>query len=114
LENQRKQELMARKAARKSLGFDDVRPPRGKQLQFKFTPPRKKKDLIPEPDEESSVPSGSSRTSRIRLQEPYRIVGCKTNCDVSQPDIYAWIEVIVHAGMIRSRIFEDFKQAACK
>jgi hypothetical protein len=44
-EDQNKQDLMARKAARKSLDFDDVRPPRGQQLQF--TPPRKTKDLIP-------------------------------------------------------------------
>ena len=40
-EDQRKQALMARKAARKSLDFDDVRPPRGQQLQF--TPPRKRR-----------------------------------------------------------------------
>ncbi len=32
LEDQRKQNLMSRKAARKSLDFDEVRPPRGKQL----------------------------------------------------------------------------------
>ncbi len=57
LEDQRKQDLMARKAARKSLDFDDVRPPRGQQ--FQFTSPRKKKDLIPESDEESSMRSGS-------------------------------------------------------
>jgi hypothetical protein len=59
LEDQRKQDLMARRAARKSLDFDDVRPPRGQQLQF--TPPRKTRDLIPESDEESSMRSGSSR-----------------------------------------------------
>jgi hypothetical protein len=34
LEGQRKQDLMARKEARKSLDFDDVRLPRGQQLQF--------------------------------------------------------------------------------
>ena len=75
LEDQRKQALMARKAARKSLDFDDVREPRGKQLQFALQ--RKQKDLIPDSDEErASLPSGSSRTSRNRLQEPYRVVGC--------------------------------------
>ena len=57
LEDQRKQDLVARKAARKSLDFDDVRPPHGQQLQF--TPPRKTKDLIPESDEESFMRSGS-------------------------------------------------------
>ena len=46
LEDHCKQDLMASKAARKSLDFDDVRPPRGQQLQF--TPPRQTKDLIPE------------------------------------------------------------------
>jgi hypothetical protein len=45
LEDQRKQDLMACKAARETLDFDDVRPPRGQQLQF--TRPRKTKDLIP-------------------------------------------------------------------
>jgi hypothetical protein len=34
LEDQRKQGLMARKAARKSLDFDDMCSPSGKQLQF--------------------------------------------------------------------------------
>jgi hypothetical protein len=76
LEDQRKQNLMARKAARKSLDFDDVRPPRGQPLQV--TPPRKTKDLIPESDEEISMRSGSSRSTRIRLQEKFKIVGCKT------------------------------------
>jgi hypothetical protein len=107
LEDQRKQELKARKVARKSLDFDDVCPPRGKQLQF--TPQRKQKDLIPNSDEESSLPSGSSRTSRIRLQAPYRIVGCKNNCDMPQLDIYEWIERIVHADMLRSEKIENFK-----
>ena len=85
LEDQHKQDLMARKAARKSLDFDDVRPPRGQQLQF--TPPRKTRDLIPESDEESSMQSGTSRSTRIRLQEKYEIVGCKRFCDMSRADI---------------------------
>jgi hypothetical protein len=58
---------MSYKAAHKSLDFDDVRPPRGQQLQF--TPPRKTKDLISESNEESSMRSGSLRTTRVRLQE---------------------------------------------
>ncbi len=108
LEDQRKQDLMARKAARKSLDFDDVRPPRGQQLQF--TPPRKTKDLIPESDEESSMRSGSSRSTRIRLQEKFKIVGCKKFCDMSRADIDTWIENVAHADMLRSGNYEDLKK----
>ena len=108
LEDQRKQDLMARKAARKSLDFDDVRSPSGKQLQF--TPPRKKKDLIPDPNEECSLPSGSSRTARTRLQEKYKVVGCKRFCIMSRADIETWIKNIAHADMLRSGNYEDLKK----
>ena len=110
LEDQRKQALMARKAACKSLDFDDVRPPRGQQLQF--TPPRKTKDLIPKSDEESSMRSGSSRSTRIRLQEKFKIVGCKKFCDMSRADIDTWIENVAHADMLRAGNYEDLKTRA--
>ncbi len=103
LEDQRKQDLMARRAARKSFDFDDVRPPRGQQLQF--TPPRKTKDLIADSDEESSMRSGSSRMTRVRLQEKYKVVGCKKFSDMSRPDIETWIKNIAHADMLRSGKF---------
>ena len=110
LEDQRKQDLMARKAARKYLNFDDVRPPRGQQLQF--TPPRKTRDLIPESDEESSMRSESSRSTRIRLQEKFKIVECKKFCDMSRADIDAWIENVAHADMLRAGNYEDLKTRA--
>ena len=110
LEDQRKQALMARKAARKSLDFDDVRPPRGQQLQF--TPQRKTKDLIPKSDEESSMRSGSSRSTRIRLQEKFKIVGCKKFCDMSRADIDTSIENVAYADMLRAGNYEDLKTRA--
>ncbi len=110
LEDQRKQDLMARKAARESLDIDDKHPPRGQQLQF--TPPRKTRDLIPESDEEISMRSGSSRSTCIRLQEKFKIDGCKKICDMSRADIHTWIENVAHADMVRAGNFEDLKTRA--
>ncbi len=75
LEDMRKQELMQSRGSqpRKSLAFDDLRPPSsGRPLQF--TPPRKARDMIAaSPDygeyEAVSMNSQSLRTARTRLQE---------------------------------------------
>ncbi len=102
-------DLMARKAARKSLDFDEMRPPRGTKQQFA---PRAIKNpaLLPDSDEESSLPSGSSQTSRTRLQETFRVIGCKTDCDMARPQIFEWIEEVVNADMLRAGNFEDLKK----
>ena len=56
--------------------------------------------------------SGSSRSTRIRLQEKFKIVGCNTFCDMSRADIDTWIENVAHADMLRAGNFEDLKTRA--
>jgi hypothetical protein len=83
LEDMRKQELMQSRGSqpRKSLAFDDLRPPSRSRPQ-QFTPPRKARDMIAASPgyyefEADSMTSQSSRTARTRLQEKFVVVGTK-------------------------------------
>ena len=120
VEDTRKKELMSRKTARQSLAFDS--PPRQapKFRREHFTPPRHAREEIPatqyedEDDEDFERDSlaGSSQTgsTRIRLQERWRIIGTRDKLTNSAEDIRTWIEEHATAEMAKaglSRMWAD-------
>jgi hypothetical protein len=97
----RKQELMQSRDInpRKSLAFDDLRPPSSVQPQ-QFTPPRKARGMIAaSPDycefEADSMTSQSSRTASTRLQDKFFVVATKLLAEHKPDQIKKWF--VVHA-----------------
>jgi len=77
VEQNRKLSLMSRKSASKSLNFDSPK----RRRAAPFSPKHRAREQIPATQEDEdyecerdSVRSHSSRSTRIRLQEPYRII----------------------------------------
>ena len=110
VEDARKRDLVARKTTRKSLDFDEFPHPRRDRLTL--TPPRKSRELIPaSPDEleyeRDSV--GSSRSTRRRLQEKFRVIGTKSTTDYSAQQIDEWIDATARADMLKAGDFEDLR-----
>ena len=77
VEQNRKLSLMSRKSASKSLNFDSPK----RRRAAPFSPKHRAREQIPATQEDEdyecerdSVRSNSSRSTRIRLQEPYRII----------------------------------------
>jgi hypothetical protein len=113
VEDSRKEQLMARKTARKSLPFDS--PPKSARYRHeKFTPPRHAPEKIrctQEDDdfdfERDSLASQSSRTARTRLQEKWRFIGSQDKLTKSTEEIKEWIEVHAKAEMQKSGMYDD-------
>jgi hypothetical protein len=77
VEQNRKLSLMSRKSASKSLNFDSPK----RRRAAPFSPKHRAREQIPATQEDEdyecerdSVRSHSSRSTRIRLQQPYRII----------------------------------------
>ena len=117
VEDTRKQELMSRKTARQSLAFDS--PPRQapKFRREHFTPPRHGRVEIPatqledddDEDFERDSLAGASQTgsTRIRLQERWRIIGTRDKLTNTPEDIKRWLEEHATAEMAKAGLFED-------
>jgi hypothetical protein len=110
VEDARKRDLVARKTTRKSLDFDEYPQPRRDPLTF--TPPRKSRDVIPASQddldyERDSV--GSSRSTRKRLQEKFRVIGTKSTTEYSQQQIDEWIDATARADMLKAGDYEDVR-----
>ena len=118
VEDTRKQELMSRKTARQSLEFDS--PPRqpAKYRHPQFTPPRHAREQIKatqdDDDDEferDSLCSSQTGSTRIRLQERWRIIGTKAKATSSVSEINQWIEEHARAEMAKAGQYEDLRQA---
>jgi hypothetical protein len=121
VEDTRKQELMSRKTARQSLEFDS--PPRqpAKYRHPQFTPPRHAREQIQATQddddddddiERDSLCSSQTGSTRIRLQERWRIIGTKAKATTSLTEINQWIEEHALAEMAKAGQFEDLRPAA--
>jgi hypothetical protein len=119
VEDTRKQELMSRKTARQSLDFHS--PPRqpAKYRHPQFTPPRHAREQIQATQddddddiERDSLCSSQTGSTRIRLQERWRIIGTKSKATSSLTEINQWIEEHALAEMAKAGQFEDLRPAA--
>ena len=119
VEDTRKQELMSRKTARQSLEFDS--PPRqpAKYRHPQFTPPRHAREQIQATQddddddiERDSLCSSQTGSTRIRLQERWRIIGTKDKASTSLTEVNQWIEEHALAEMAKAGQFEDLRPAA--
>jgi hypothetical protein len=119
VEDTRKKELMSRKTARQSLDFDS---PPAKPAQYRhqqFTPPRHAREQIRKTQndddgddyERDSLCSSQTGSTRIRLQERWKIVGTRNKATTSTKDFKKWIEEHAHAEMAKAGQFEDLKPA---
>jgi hypothetical protein len=86
----------------------------------KFTPPRHARELIKatqyEDDdyddyERDSLGSSQTGSTRIRLQERWRIIGTKTKLTSTTQDINRWVEEHAQAEMAKAGQFEDLRPA---
>jgi hypothetical protein len=106
VEDARKRDLVARKSTCKSLDFDEYPQPRRDMLTF--TPPRKSRDVIPDSqDDLDSV--ASSKSTRKRLQEKFRVIGTKSTTEYSQQQIDEWIDATARADMLKAGDYEDVR-----
>ena len=119
VEDTRKQELMSRKTARQSLEFDS--PPRqpAKYRHPQTTPPRHAREQIQATQdddddddiERDSLCSSQTGSTRIRLQERWRIIGTKDKTTTSLTEINQWIEEHARAEMAKAGQYEDLRPA---
>jgi hypothetical protein len=119
VEDTRKKELMSRKTARHSLDFDS--PPR-KPVKYRhqqFTPPRHAREQIKatqyEDDddcERDSLCSSQTGSTRIRLQERWRIIGTKDKATTTLHEFNEFMEEHARAEMTKAGNFEDLRSAA--
>jgi hypothetical protein len=119
VEDTRKQELMSRKTARQSLEFDS--PPRqhAKCRLPQFTPPRHAREQIEATQddddddiERDSLCSSQTGSTRIRLQERWRIIGTKDKATTTVHEIDQWIQEHGRAEMAKAGQFEDLRPAS--
>ena len=122
VEDTRKQELMSRKTrtARQSLEFDS--PPRqpAKYRHPQFTPPRHTREQIQathdddddDDIERDSLCSSQTGSTRIRLQERWRIIGTKDKVSTPANEIQQWIEGHAVAEMAKAGHYEDLRPAS--
>jgi hypothetical protein len=120
LEDTRKKELMSRKkTARLSLDFDS--PPRkpAKYRHQQFTPPRHAREQIKATQydddydfERDSLCSSQTGSTRIRLQERWRIIGTKEKATTTPEQFEEWIDEHGCAEMAKAGQFEDLRPAA--
>ncbi len=111
---------MSRKTARQSLDFDS--PPRkpAKYRHQQFTPPRHAREQIratqnddEDDDYERDSPcSSQTGSTRIRLQERWKIVGTKDKATTTCNEFEEWIEEHGCAEMSKAGQFEDLRPAA--
>ncbi len=98
VEDTRKQELMSHKTACQSLDFDS--PPRkpAKYRHQQFTPPRHAREQIKTTQyddddyERDSLCSSQTGSTRIRLQERWKIIGTKEKATSTLDEIKEWID----------------------
>ena len=117
MEDTRKEHLInSRKSAKQSLAFDSPPPKQSKYRHEKFTPPRHARELISatqyDDDEEmerDSLSSSQTGSTRIRLQERWRVVGTKSKATVSPEEIKKWIEDHALAEMAKGGNYEDLR-----
>ena len=110
-------DLMSRKPARQSLDFDS--PPRqsAKYRHPQFTPPRHVREQIPatqDDDEEferDSLCSSQTGSTRIRLQEKWRVFRTKDKATNSLDEIKEWIDAHGRAEMAKAGQYEDLRPA---
>lgn len=110
VEDARKRDLVARKTTRKSLDFDDY--PHSRRDSLTFTPPRKSREIIPASQDELDFERdsvGSSRSTRRRLQQKFRVIGTKSTTDYSQQQIDEWIDATARADMLKAGDYEDLR-----
>ena len=119
VEDTRKQELMSRKTARQSLDFES--PPRqpAKYRHPEFTPPRHAREQIKATQdddddafERDSLCSSQTGSTRIRLQERWRIIGTKDKATSTLDEIKEWIDEHGRAEMAKAGQFEDLHPAS--
>jgi hypothetical protein len=73
-----------------------------------FTPPRKSRDVIPDSqDDLDSV--ASSKSTRKRLQEKFRVIGTKSTTEYTQQQIDDWIHATARADMLKAGDYEDVR-----
>ena len=120
LEDTRKKELMSRKkTARQSLDFDSPPPKPVKYRHERFTPPRHARDAIgttqfDEDDlyERDSIGSSQTGSTRIRLQERWRVIGTKNKATTTLHEFNEYMEEHARAEMTKAGNFEDLRSAA--
>ena len=118
VEDTRKQELMSRRTARQSLEFDS--PPRqpAKYRHPQFTPPRHAREQIQATQdddddiERDSLCSSRTGSTRIRLQDRWRIIGTKNKVSTTDHEIRQWIEEHAVAEMAKAGHYEDLRPAS--
>ena len=115
VEDTRKQSLMSRKSAKHSLDFSSPPKP-SKYRHQKFTPPRNAREVISatqydddEDIERDSLTSSQTGSTRIRLQERWRIIGIKNKTTESPEAIKQWIEDHALAEMTKAGNYEDLR-----
>ena len=112
VEDTRKQQLMARITAHKSLPFDSAPVV---SCRAQFTPPRRSAPVQIQPTqmeedydfERDSLASQSSRTTRIRLQEKFRVIQVLDKSETTPADMRKWIEEQARAEMAKAGNYED-------
>jgi hypothetical protein len=119
LEDTRRKELMSRKkSARQSLDFDSPPPKQVKYRHERFTPPRHAREQIgttqfDEDDvyERDSIGSSQTGSTRIRLQERWRIIGTKNKATTTLHEFNEYMEEHARAEMTKAGNFEDLRSA---
>ena len=110
---------MSRKTARQSLEFDS--PPRqhAKYRHPQVTPPRRAREQIQATQddddddiERDSLCSSQTGSTRIRLQERWRIIGTKNKVTTPDNEIQQWIQEHAVAEMAKAGHFEDLRPAS--
>ena len=121
LEDTRKKELMSRskKGARQSLAFDSPPSKPAKYRHQQFTPPRHAREQIKATQydddddyERDSLGSSQTGSTRIRLQERWRIIGTKEKATTTLDEFNEWLEEHARAEMAKAGQFEDLRPAA--
>jgi hypothetical protein len=120
VEDTRKRELMSRKTARQFLAFDSPPPKPAKYRHQQFIPPLHAREQIratqyddddDDDYERDSLCSSQTGSTRIRLQERWKIIGTKDKATTTLNDINEWIEEHALAEMAKAGQFEDLRLA---
>ncbi len=120
LEDTRRKELMARKkSARQSLAFESPPPKSAKYRHQQFTPPRHAREQIKATQydddddcERDSLCSSQTGSTRIRLQEKWRVIGTKEKATTTLDEFKEWIDAHGRAEMAKAGQFEDLQPAS--
>jgi hypothetical protein len=120
LEDTRKKELMSRKkTARQSLDFESPPPKPAKYRHERVTPPRHARDQIgtrqfEEDDlyERDSVGSSQTGSTRVRLQERWRVIGIKEKATTTHDQFNEWMQEHGRAEMAKAGLHEDLNPVA--